>query len=312
MDNSEFDLLIIGGGPAGLSAGIYGGRSLIKTGIIEKIGPGGQMNTTDSIANYPGFPNEVPGYELGSKMTQQAQNFGVQFIQDEISELEKADDDWLLVKCQGQEYKARTTIIATGASNRKLGVPGENRLRGKGVSYCATCDGAFFRDKIITIVGGGDSALEEAIYLAQFGSKVYIIHRRQGLRANPKHIQQAKSNDRIEFILDTVVESIEGEKKVEELTLKNNVTGEVLNHKTDSIFISIGQIPNTSFVKEFVTLSSENYIVVDENLMTSIPGVFAAGDVIVKRHRQVVTAVSDGAVASINAWYYLTDQKGTR
>jgi len=311
VDDKTYDILIIGGGPAGLSAGIYGGRSLLKTGIIERMGPGGQMNITDSIANYPGFPTEIHGYELGARMTQQAQNFGVKFIPDEVIRIAKIKDTFE-ISCKTSSYSAKSVIIASGASNRKLGVPGEGRLRGRGVSYCATCDGAFFKDKIISIVGGGDSSLEEAMYLSQFGNRVFIIHRRQGLRANPKYIHQTKSNDKIEFILDTVVESINGDQKVENLTLRNKVDDSTSTHKTDGVFISIGYVPNTSFLDGFVKLNDQGYIATDEKLMTNVSGVFAAGDVIVKDHKQVVTAVADGAVASINAWQYLTDMKGTR
>lgn len=306
MEKNEFDLLIIGGGPAGMSAGIYGGRSLLKTAIIEKIGTGGQLNITDSIANYPGFPDEIAGYELGAKMLTQASKFGTEIIYDEVQEL-STENGWHTVKCLSATHKAKSIILASGASYRPLGIPGEGRLRGRGVSYCATCDGAFFRDKVITVAGGGNTALEEAEYLTQFGSEVIIIHRRQGFRAAPRNIEKAKNNPKIKFILDTVIESIEGEDKVEKLMLKNKVTGETSEHKTDAIFVFIGYLPNTGFLKDFVELDKNGYIVTDMTMKTNIPGVFVAGDVSVKEHRQVVTAVSDGAVAAMNAWKYVSE-----
>ncbi len=310
MEKNEFDILIIGGGPAGMAAGIYSGRSLLKTAIIEKVGTGGQLNITDKIANYPGFPDEVAGYELGSKMLTQASKFGAEIIYDEVKSISKSGD-WYIVQCIAETYKAKSIIIATGASYRPLGVHGEARLRGRGVSYCATCDGAFFKDKVITVIGGGDTALEEAEYLTQFGSEVFIIHRRQEFRAVPKNIEKAINNPKITFILDTVVESIEGEDKVEKVILKNKVTGETTEHKTDAVFIFIGYIPNTDFLKDFIQLDDSGYIITDRTMATNEPGVFVAGDVSVKEHRQVVTAVSDGAIAAMNAWKYISEHKGS-
>ncbi|MCK5744328.1 MAG: thioredoxin-disulfide reductase [Caldisericia bacterium] len=309
MDVRTFDLIIIGGGPAGLSAGIYGGRSLLKTAIIEKIGTGGQLNITDNIANYPGFPDEISGYELGAKMLKQTQNFGTEIIYDEVRGLEN-DGIWRIVKGAGVTYRAKAVILATGVSSRKLDVPSEGRLRGKGVSYCGTCDGAFFKDKIISVAGGGDTAIEEAVYLTQFGSQVHIIHRRQGFRAAPKNIERAKQNPKINFILDTVIESIRGKEKVERLILKNKITGEVTEHLTDAIFVFIGFIPNTDFLAGYIELNKDNYIIANRDMSTSIPGVFVAGDVSLKDHKQIVTAVSDGAIASMNAWKYISELKG--
>lgn len=263
------------------------------------------MNITDSVANYPGFPNEVAGYELAAKMLEQANNFGAEVIYDYVMSIKKEDSKFLVVGGTAA-YEAKAVIIATGASSRKMGVPGEDHLRGRGVSYCATCDGAFFKDKVITVIGGGDSAIEEALYLTQYGSEVYIVHRRQGFRAAPKNVEKARSNPKIKFILDTVVESVEGREKVEFLKLKNKVTGEVFEHKTDGVFVFIGYIPNTKFVEGFITLNDQGYIPVDRKLQTNIKGAYAVGDVIEKDVKQIVTAAAEGATAAMNVWHFIS------
>ena len=299
------DLIIVGGGPAGLTSAIYSARALVDTIVIEKMLPGGQPILTTFIENYPGFPDGISGPEFAERLEAQARRFGAKIVTSQpVVEVSKVEDGFE-VKTEGDSFWGKAVIIATGTSPRKLGVPGEDTFTGRGVSYCAVCDGAFYKDKVVAVVGGGDSAIVEAIYLTRFASKVYVIHRRNQLRAEKILQERAFSNPKISFIWDTVVQSIEGEKKVELLRLKNVKTGETSEIYTDGVFVYIGSIPNSSMVKGLVELDESGFIITDNLMRTNIPGIFAAGDVRNTTFRQLATAVGDGAIAANTAEKYL-------
>ncbi|MGI6284219.1 thioredoxin-disulfide reductase [Neomoorella humiferrea] len=298
------DLLIIGGGPAGLTAALYGARGGLDTVVLEMGAPGGQAGLTDRIENYPGFPEGITGLELAMKFAEQAQRFGAKLETATVQGVDFTGPIKKVLSSSGT-FEARAVIIASGAHPRPLGVPGEEEFRGRGVSYCATCDGAFFRDKKVAVIGGGDSAVEEALFLTRFASQVTIIHRRDTLRAAKILQERARDNPKISFAWNTVVTRIKGGEKVEGLELKDVGSGAVREEAFDGVFIFIGLEPNTSFLQGVVTLDAQGYIVTREDLATSVPGVFAAGDVRVKEFRQVSTAVGDGAVAAMAAEHYL-------
>ncbi|NPV43503.1 MAG: thioredoxin-disulfide reductase [Firmicutes bacterium] len=306
--NLVYDVVIIGGGPAGLTAGLYASRAKLNTILIEKDRSGGQVNTTEELENYPGIPEDQPAPELMERMTQQAVNFGTKIIRDEVVGLEDFDD-YKVVKGKEGEYKTKTVIIATGAQPRLLGVPGELELRGKGVSYCATCDADFFQDLDVVVVGGGNSAIEEAIYLTRFANKVTIIHRRDALRATAILQEKAFANEKIDFIWDSVIEEIKGDGIVESVVIRNKKTGEVSELETNGVFIFVGTDPISGFAKGFVEMDEKGYIITDENMETSVKGVFAAGDVRKKLLRQVITAAADGAVAAAAAEKYIAERE---
>ncbi len=303
-----YEIVIIGGGPAGLTAGIYGSRSKRDTLIIEKLLPGGQVGLTDLVENYPGFPEGINGPDLVKRMEEQAKRFGAEILTDEIIDISLAGDIKEIVG-RSNVYKAKTVIIASGAEPRKLGVPGEKEFTGKGVSYCATCDGAFFEGQEIAVVGGGDTAVQEAIYLTQFAKKVTIIHRRDKLRASKILQERAFKNDKIEFLWDSVVTEIIGDKRVEKIKVKNVKTQEESIIEKSGIFIYIGLVPNTDYLKGKIKLSEDGYIITDENMKTDIEGVYAAGDIRKKNLRQIVTAVADGAQAAMSAVEYLEEKE---
>ena len=300
MSDNNYDLVTIGGGPAGLTAAIYAGRGMLKTLVLEKLMMGGQATITHMIDNYPGFPEGITGPDLMEKFENQAKRFGAEF---KFATVDKIilDGKMKVLQIGSEEIRAKTVIICTGAEPRRLDVPGETKLTGKGVSYCATCDGAFFRDAVIAVVGGGDSAVKEAIYLTKFASKVYVIHRRDELRAEKITIEQAFANEKIEFVWDSVVEEIIGKHGVESVKVKNVKDGSTKELKLEGVFIYVGMIPNTGFLKGFVELDEAGYIVADRDTHTDITGVFAAGDVRRKLSRQVATAVGDGATAAMAA-----------
>jgi thioredoxin reductase (NADPH) len=304
----EFDLVIIGGGPAGLAAGIYAGRANLKTAIIEKLGTGGQVMITDKIANYPGFFEKVSGFELGDALTKHAQKYGAQIVYDEIESVSE-DGIYKIVKGKDDSYKAKTLIIASGVRYKSIGIPGETELRGRGVSYCATCDGPFFKDQPVVVIGGGDAAVEEASYLTQFASSVTIVHRRNEFRAAPIIVDHARNNPKIKFELEQVPVSINGKDSVESITIKNVKDNTEKTIETKAVFIFIGYNANTEFLEGFVKMTPEGWIITDEEMRTDKPGVFAAGDLRVKSVRQVVTAVADGAIAAQNAWKWLEENK---
>lgn len=306
-----YDVVIIGGGPAGLTAGLYAARAKLNTLIIEKGADGGQIVTTDEVENYPGAPAYVTGPSLVARMVEQAEGFGVKKISDEITEVDFQDKIKIL-KGEKAEYKTKTVIIATGAVPRLIGVPGEKELTGRGVSYCATCDGPFFQDLEVYVMGGGDTAVEEAIYLTKFAKKVTIIHRRDELRAAKSIQEKAFKNSKIGFMWDTVIAEIKGEGMLESFIVKNLKTGEekeIFPDEEDGafgIFIFVGYLPATELFNGIIQME-RNYIITDENMKTNIPGVFAAGDNRVKTLRQVVTATSDGAIAAVQAEKYIED-----
>jgi thioredoxin reductase (NADPH) len=294
-----YDVIIIGGGPAGLSAGIYAGRARLKTVIVEKLMPGGQAAVTDFIENYPGFSEGIPGSELVMKMQDQVEKFGCEIIYEDVVTVKVKEKK---VKTPSGEYCGKALIIATGADPKNLDVPGKDTLRGRGISFCATCDGALFSGKVVAVVGGGDSAIKEAIFLTKFASRVFVIHRRDALRAEKIIQEKAFQNARIEFIWDTVVTEINGDQKVTSVTVKHVKTGEESEIPVDGVFIYIGRVPNTSL---FEVEKDKGYIVTDEDMRTSVEGVFAAGDCRKKAHRQVATAVGDGAAAAMSAEEYI-------
>jgi thioredoxin reductase (NADPH) len=303
-----YDVVIVGGGPAGLTAGLYTSRARLKALLVEGMMVGGQMTTTDIIENYPGF-GQITGAELSNLMGEQAKGFGLMVERGEVVGLEVADGHKTVKMAEG-EYRAEAVIICTGTEYRKLGIPGEAEFTGRGVSYCATCDGAFFKDSKIVVVGGGDSALTEALFLTKFAREITIIHRRDALRATKIYQERAFANPKIGFLWDSVVEEIKGNQTVERVAVKNVKSGEVTEVPTEGVFMFIGIIPRTGFLKGVVEMDENGYILVnEETLETSVEGVFAAGDARKKLLRQVATAVGDGATAAFAVEKYL-DEKG--
>lgn len=299
-----YDVIIAGAGPAGMTAAVYASRSNLDTLMIERGMPGGQMADTEAIENYPGFES-VLGPDLSNKMFEHAKKFGATYAYGDIQEVVD-HGDYKLVKAGDKEYKTKTVIITTGAQYTKLGIEGEDELTGRGVSYCAVCDGAFFKERELIVVGGGDSAVEEGMYLTRFASKVTIVHRRDELRAQKILQERAFKNEKIEFVWDTVAEKINGENgKVSSISLKNVKTGEAYDHAIDGVFIYIGLDPLSEPFKSLGIVDEEGYIPTNENMETSIPGIFAAGDIREKELRQVVTATGDGSIAAESAQAYI-------
>lgn len=299
-----YDVVIIGSGPAGLTAAIYAKRAELETIVIEKeIASGGQVLNTYEVDNYPGLPG-INGYDLGMKFREHADKLGAEFVTDDVVSVEKSDELFTVV-CEEGSYTAKTVIISTGASHRKLSVPGEEELTGMGVSYCATCDGAFFRNRVTAVTGGGDVAIEDAIFLSRMCKKVYLIHRRDELRGAKTLQTQLFALENVEVLWDTVVEKINGEEQVESITIKNVKTEAVEELPVDGIFIAVGIHPQSSAFDGLVEMD-HGYIKAGENCETSVPGIFAAGDVRTKQLRQVSTAVADGANAITSVERYLT------
>jgi thioredoxin reductase (NADPH) len=301
----SYDLIIIGGGPAGLAAAIYAGRNRLKTLIIEKMVLGGQASNAYHIENYPGFPEGISGAELGRKMTEQANKLGLQVAWGKAGGIKKTGNKQIEVEVDGKTMTGRAVIIATGSENQKLGVPGEDEFHGRGVSYCATCDGAFYKNKNIMVIGGGNTAVEEALFLTRFAAKVSIVHRRDQLRADKILAERAKGHPKIYFFWHSVLEEIKGEKFVREASLKDLSTGKKLIVPIDGVFVYIGSKPGTEFVRDLVKLDDQGCIVTDDQLRTSVEGIFAAGDVRQKNLRQIVTATADGAIAAEAAREYI-------
>ena len=298
-------MVIIGAGPAGLAAAIYTGRGRLDTLVLEKGIPGGQILLTDWVENYPGFPEGITPIEMMENFRKQASRFGARFQTDEARGIESRDGHWV-VKGIKEEYSTRTVIVATGSNYRKLGVEGEERLTGKGVSYCATCDGAFFKDKEVAVVGGGDWALTEAQFLTKFCKKVRIIHRRDKFRGEKILQERVFANRKIEVIWDTVVIRIIGDQRIEALGLKDVKTGSASEIEVDGFFISIGMIPNSDFIKDTVEVDEWKQIRVQKNMTTSQPGVYAAGDVTDACPNQMATAAGTGVHAAIAVEEYLS------
>ncbi len=305
-----YDLIIIGSGPAGLAAGIYAERARLDSIVIEKeYVSGGQVVNTYEVDNYPGLPG-INGFDMGMKFREHADNLGVNFITDRAERVESYEENGKKrnrVVCENETYTAKTVIIATGAVHRKLGVPGEEELAGMGVSYCATCDGAFFRNKDVAVVGGGDVALEDAIFLARACRKVYLIHRRDELRGAKSLQEKLMSLENVEILWDTVVTEIKGQGQVSAAVLQNKKTGQTGELELQGVFIAVGITPSSQIFEGLVEME-HGYIRADETGTTSVPGIFAAGDVRTKALRQIVTAVSDGANAVASAERYLTGQ----
>jgi thioredoxin reductase (NADPH) len=303
MDN-EYQLIILGAGPAGLTAGIYAARNKLETLVIEKAMVGGLAIYAEQIENYPGFPDGIGGMELGELMLKQGVKFGLKVLPAEVQGLE-IRDKIKVVKTSEGSFTAKAVIVALGSERINLEVPGEKEFVGRGVSYCATCDAAFFRNQKIAVVGGGNSAISEALHLAKFGSEVNIIHRRAQLRATPVFVDKARSEPKIKFLLDTTVDAIEGGDHVENLKLNNVITGQKSVLPVAGVFVSIGQKPNTQFLKGKVALDAGGYIVTNEKMETSVPGVLAAGDIRSNSIRQTITAAGDGATAAMFADRYI-------
>lgn len=309
----NYDLIIIGAGPAGLAAGLYAGRARLNTLIIEKQKNGGQIVITNEIENYPGCLEEETGPSLIDRMVKQTEKFGVDHVFDTVTDIELQGTE-KIIKCVNEEYSAKAVIVAAGAHPIPIGCPGEKQFSGKGVSYCATCDAAFFEDLEVYVVGGGDSAVEEAMYLTKFARKVTIIHRRDELRAAKSIQEKAFANPKIDFMWDTVVEEIKGDGIVESMVVKNVKTGETTEIFADEddgifgIFVFIGFKPNSDLFEGKLQMDERKYIITDDDMKTDVPGVFAAGDIRKKSLRQVVTAAADGAIAAVQAGHYIEEQ----
>ena len=298
-----YDVIIIGGGPAGLSAGLYAGRGKLKTLLIEKETFGGQTATTHEVENYPGVL-KVTGPELSEIMREQVENFGVDIVKEGVVEVD-FKSDIKVVKTYENEFKAKTVILAMGAKPRLAGFKNENEFRSMGVSYCATCDGAFFEGLVIAVIGGGDSAITEALYLTRFAKTIKIIHRRKEFRAAKSLVKKAEDHEKIEFILDTVVEEAQGDGILENLILRNVINNEKSELTVSGCFVFVGLDPINDIIKDKIDLDDFGYVISGEDMKTNIPGVFVAGDLRQKNLRQIITAASDGAIASIMAEKYL-------
>ncbi|MFA4915850.1 MAG: thioredoxin-disulfide reductase [Syntrophales bacterium] len=308
-----YDILIVGGGPAGLTAGLYAARASLKVLLAEGATSVSQITTTDMIENYPGIPEEISGFELIERFKKQTSQFGLEITSGDVASIAKkrlGNKEGWQVTVGDSAYDTLSVIMATGANWRKLGIPGEDSFLGKGVSYCATCDGPLYRNKEVLVIGGGDTALQEAIFLAKFVGKVTIVHRRDRLRATSILQKRALGNSKIEFLWNSVTEEISGKEFVEGVKIRNVQSGETLDIPADGVFIFIGLIPNTDLVRGIVDFDENGYIVVDSHMKTSTEGIFACGDCINKLLRQVITACGDGATAAFSAQLYVESLEG--
>ncbi|MDF1523146.1 MAG: thioredoxin-disulfide reductase [Trueperaceae bacterium] len=302
------DVLVIGGGPAGLTAGIYAGRGQLDVVIVERGLPGGQIAQTEEVENYPGFPEPVPGSELAQRMVAQAERFGAKIVMDEIEGLTR-EGEGFLVRGYERDYAAKAVIVATGANPRRLGVPGEDEFYGRGVSTCATCDGFFYRGKRVVVVGGGDAAVEEGLFLTKFADSVTVVHRRDELRANKVAQERAFANPKMHFVWDTVVEEVLGaDGQVVGVRTRDVVSGETATLDTDGVFIYIGHVPNTNYLRGSVALNTHGYVAVRDEIYTDVDGVFAAGDVADEVYRQLSTSVGAGTRAAMAAERWLAER----
>jgi thioredoxin reductase (NADPH) len=308
MKNVDYDLVIIGGGPAGLTAGLYAARARLNVILLEKVVPGGQVVTTDWIENYPGFPEGIGGPDLVQKMTAQVQKFDLKIETNAVVSMDLSEPI-KKITLSDREITTHAIIIASGASPKKLGVPGEDTFYGKGVSACATCDGPFFKDSVVAAVGGGDTAVQESLFLTKFAKKVYLIHRRDQLRAEAILQERALANEKIEFLWDSVLTGIKGLTDVEKISVQNLKTGDTKEIAVEGCFIWVGILPNAEFLPEVVALDQYGFIIVDGNMQTSVAGVYAAGDVRSTPLRQIATAVGDAAIAAFSAEHYLQNVK---
>jgi len=303
-----YEVIIIGGGPAGMTAGLYTTRSRLNTLLIELSLFGGQMTTTELVENYPGFPDGINGSDLSQLMEKQAKRFGLETIHQEVLEV-KLEGGQKIVRTNESNYCTEALIISSGTGYRKLGIPGEEAFIGKGVSFCATCDGAFFRDSRVVVVGGGDSALTEALFLTKFASEVTIIHRRDALRATKIYQERTSANPKIKFLWNSVIQEIKGGKVVQSILVKNIKTNKVEELQTEGVFLFVGILPKTQFLKGLVQMDEGGYILTNEKCETSVKGIFAAGDCRKKLLRQITTAVGDGATAAFAAEKYLEEKE---
>ena len=292
-----YDVIVIGGGPGGYTAALYAARANLSVAILEKLSPGGQMGTTDVIDNYPGFPQGVNGFELAMQMKEGAERFGAQTQLAEVTQVELAGQV-KTVHTSGGDYQARTVVLATGAHPRELGLPGERELRGRGVSYCATCDGMFYRGKTVVVVGGGNTAVSDVLYLSRLCEKVYLVHRRDTLRASKVYLDPLQKAENVEFVWDSEVKQLLRDQAVTGVRVRNKKTGKERDIPCAGVFVAVGYLPNTQLYRGQVELDEAGYVLADETTQTNLPGVFAVGDLRKKPLRQVVTAASDGAVAA--------------
>ena len=303
-----YDVVIVGAGPAGLTAAIYASRGRLKTAVLERNMAGGQIALTDLVENYPGFPEGISGFDLSQKMKEQAEKFGAEMREIEgVAELRQDAEGCYVVVTDREEIHARSVILAPGVEPRRSGIPGEAEFIGRGVSWCATCDGALYRGKTVAVIGGGDSAVEEGMFLTKFADKVYLVHRRDELRAAPIAQERAFANSKFEFVWDSVPKQIDGAELVEALEVENVKTGEARSLPVNGVFMYIGQIPNTAWLKDTVELDDYGYIVTDGLLRTALPGVFACGDARANPLKQIVMAVGEGALAAVQVERYLDD-----
>jgi thioredoxin reductase (NADPH) len=301
------NVVIIGSGPAGWSAAIYTGRADLRPLLITGNEPGGQIALTTEVENFPGFAEGIQGPELVANMQRQAERFGTAVLMDYVTELDVNGPPFTVTTAGGQLFRTNAVIVATGASPRRLNVPGEERLTGRGVSYCATCDGFFFRGKEVVVVGGGDSALQEALFLTKFASRVRIIHRRDALRAGATLQRRARENPKIEFIWNSVVTAVNGQNKVEGVALKNVVTGKETTLPVDGVFIYVGHLPNNQLFVGKLAMDAQGYLITDRLMRASVPGIFAAGEIQDHRFKQAATSAGQGVAAAMECEKYLAD-----
>jgi len=306
----RYDVIVVGAGPAGLTAAIYAARARLRTLVFDESIPGGQVKTTHKVSNYPGFPEDVKGSELAAAFAKQAERFGARIAR--AIEITKHDLGGPLKRFEldeGEEVEAPAVIVATGAKPRDLGVPGETKFKGGGISYCATCDGAYFEGKDIHVIGGGNSAVEESLFLTQFARTVTIVHQLDTFQAEPASAQEALANPKVRVIWDSEPRAFLGETSLEKLRIENVKTHEVRELATDGVFVFIGMVPRTDLLKGLVPLAASGYVETDESMATPVPGLFAAGDIRVKRFRQITTAVADGTIAALAAQRFLKDRR---
>ena len=310
MENNIYDVIIIGGGPAGLTAGIYSARARLKSLLIDNYGIFGQAVSTALIENYPGFPDGISGVQLVLNFKSQAEKFGLEIIADAVISINYTEKN-IEVKTDGKTYSALSLIIATGAKPKQLDIPGEKEFMGRGVSYCATCDAALYKNKTVAVIGGGDTAIEESLFLTKFADNVLVIHRRDKLRATKILQERALSNKKINFIWNSQITGIAGKNKVENITVENIQTSQNSRINCDGVFMFVGYNPNTEYIKNILKLDENGYTITDEEMKTDKAGIFAAGDCRKKLLKQVITACSDGAIAAFSAEKYLDKLKGT-
>lgn len=306
MVSREYDVVIVGGGPAGLAAGLYTSRSRLKSLLIEKSATGGWIANAGMVENYPGFPKGITGLELADLMTEQAIKYGLEIFLAEVSGVELKGERKAVKTAEG-DFTAKAVILAGGSDRIKLDVPGEKEFTGRGVAYCALCDAAFYRDVPVAVIGGGNTAINEALHLTKFASRVVLIHRRKELRATRIIQEKVFAEPKIEFIWDTVVEAVEGEDKVNRLKIRNVVSGEKSTLDISGIFVAVGSKPNTDYLKDILTLEAHGYIPTNEKMETGVPGVFAAGDIRANSIRQLIAAAGDGATAAVYAEKFIAE-----